>query len=150
MTGSATNPCCGRRGMDCFASLAVTSRVETQLNPPATRCARVVQDHSPKKRAQGKPGARCTRSLACELKKHTSIVTTGSPVWSGLPCAMVLTVSFVLSPVTGFSCHRPAPNVRDDRDTPLLRARDGGKEPAMRWNWKQNIFARETGRPKSD
>jgi hypothetical protein len=24
------------------------------------------------------PGARCTRSLACESKKHTSVVTTGS------------------------------------------------------------------------
>src|ERR1700674_1659081 len=35
-----------------------------------------------KKRAQGKPGARCTRSLACE------------------------STSFVLSPVTGLSCHR--------------------------------------------
>src|SRR5882724_6428485 len=29
-------------------------------------------------RAQGKPGARCTRSLACEMKKHTSVVATGS------------------------------------------------------------------------
>jgi hypothetical protein len=31
------------------------------------------------KRAQETPGARCTRSLACEIKKHTSIVTTGPP-----------------------------------------------------------------------
>jgi hypothetical protein len=37
---------------------------------------------------------------------HTSIVTTGSPETPGLPCAMVLTVSFVLSPVTGLFCHR--------------------------------------------
>jgi hypothetical protein len=59
-----------------------------------------------KKRAQGKPGARCTRSLACGLKKHTSAVTTGSPEIPGLPCAMVLTVSFALSSVTGLSCHR--------------------------------------------
>src|SRR3954451_20248702 len=28
--------------------------------------------------------------------KHTSVVTTGSPERSGLPCAMVLTVSFVI------------------------------------------------------
>src|SRR6266436_8052976 len=85
---------------------------------------------------------------------------------------MVLTVSFVLSPVTGLFCHRhfaghvprtlapasgrqdhttspsvaasfvralftrltlprpshPAPNVRDDREPPLLRERDGRKE----------------------
>jgi len=58
--------------------------------------------HLEHQRAQGKPGARCTRSLACKNKKHTSIVTTGSPETPGIPCAMVLTVSFVLSSVTGF------------------------------------------------
>jgi hypothetical protein len=41
-------------------------------------------------RAQGMPGARRTRSLACKIKKHTSIVTTGSPEQSGIPRAMVL------------------------------------------------------------
>ena len=39
-------------------------------------------------------------------KKHTSVVTTGSPVSPGLPCAMVLTAYLVLSPVTGLVCHR--------------------------------------------
>jgi hypothetical protein len=43
-----------------------------------------------KKRAQGMPGARCTRSLACEIKKHTSVVTTVTPVSPGIPRAMVL------------------------------------------------------------
>jgi hypothetical protein len=57
-------------------------------------------------RAQGKPGARCTRSLVCsvlvahECSHHRF---TGTP---SFPCAMVLTVSFVLSPVTGLFCHR--------------------------------------------
>jgi hypothetical protein len=41
-----------------------------------------------------------------KVKKHTSVVTTGSPNWSGLPCAMVLTAYSVLSPVTGLFCHR--------------------------------------------
>ena len=54
---------------------------------------------------QGKPGARCTRSRACSVEStrvshHRS---TGTP---GLPCATVLTVSFVLSPVIGLYCHR--------------------------------------------
>jgi hypothetical protein len=31
------------------------------------------------------PGARCTRSLACEMKKHTSVVTTGPPEKPGIP-----------------------------------------------------------------
>ena len=52
------------------------------------------------------PGARCTRSLACKIKKHTSGVTTVTPESPGIPRAMVLTVSFVLSPVTGLCCHR--------------------------------------------
>ena len=52
------------------------------------------------------PGARCARSLACKIKKHTSIVTTVTPDTPGIPRAMVLTVSFVLSPVIGLCCHR--------------------------------------------
>jgi hypothetical protein len=31
------------------------------------------------------PGAQCTRSLACEIKKHTSVVTTGPPEKPGIP-----------------------------------------------------------------
>jgi hypothetical protein len=58
-----------------------------------------------KQRAQGKPGARCTRSRACSVEStrvshHRS---TGTP---GLPCAMVLAAYFALSPVTGLVCHR--------------------------------------------
>src|ERR1700736_1401288 len=40
------------------------------------------------------------------MKKHTSIVTTVTPETPGIPRAMVLTVSFVISPVIGLSCHR--------------------------------------------
>ena len=62
------------------------------------------------KRAQGIPGARCTRSLACKIKKHTSIVTTVTPEQPGIPRAMVLTGYLVLSPVTGLVCHRRLAN----------------------------------------
>src|SRR3954452_760257 len=61
---------------------------------------------SENQRAQGMPGARRARSLACKIKKHTSIVTTVTPGSPGIPRAMVLTVSFVLFPVTGLVCHR--------------------------------------------
>ena len=58
-----------------------------------------------KMRAQETPGARCTRSLAWSVENtrvnHHRF--TGTP---GISCAMVLTVSFVLSPVTGLCCHR--------------------------------------------
>jgi hypothetical protein len=52
------------------------------------------------------PGARCARSLECKMKKHTSIVTTVTSGSPDIPRAMVLTVSFGLSSVTGLSCHR--------------------------------------------
>jgi hypothetical protein len=50
------------------------------------------------------PGVWRTRSLACK-KKARKQVTTGSPKRSGIPCTMVLTVSFVVSLVIGLSCH---------------------------------------------
>jgi len=53
------------------------------------------------------PGAQAPRSLVCEMKKHTSVVTTVTPDTPGIPRAMVLTVSFVLAPETGLCCHRP-------------------------------------------
>ena len=60
------------------------------------------------------PGARCARSLACKIKKHTSIVTTVTPGSPGIPRAMVSTVSFVISPVIGLFCHR---RLRDETQT---------------------------------
>jgi hypothetical protein len=41
-----------------------------------------------------------------QKQKAHELVTTGSPDQSGFPRAMVLTVSFVISPVTGLFCHR--------------------------------------------
>jgi hypothetical protein len=52
------------------------------------------------------PGARRTRSLACENKKHTSWSPRFTPERPAFPARMVLTVSFVLFPVIGLSCHR--------------------------------------------
>jgi hypothetical protein len=39
-------------------------------------------------------------------QKKQAAVTTGSAKSTGIPCAMVLTVSFELSPVTMLGCHR--------------------------------------------
>jgi hypothetical protein len=57
----------------------------------------------PSRRAQETPGARCTRSPCAKCRKHTGRHhrLTGTP---GISCAMVLTVSFVLSPATGLCC----------------------------------------------
>ena len=58
----------------------------------ATASARGLQNRSPpKKRAQGRPGARCTRGLVCidaQGNAHTSIQVKRKH--SGLPCAMAL------------------------------------------------------------
>jgi len=112
------------------------------------------------------PDARCTRGRVCS--KSTRVSNQGYTATTGIPCTMVLTVSFVLFPVTiawlppspvrrrkrlhdlsacvgapephdfAVRCSiirprkklrltlprpsHPAPNVRDDRDTPLLWA----------------------------
>ena len=47
------------------------------------------------------PGADAPAASRAKNKKHASQVTTGSPENTGIPCAMVLTVSFVLAPETG-------------------------------------------------
>ncbi len=61
--------------------------------------------HPPRyQRAQGKPGAGCTRGS--RATKSTGVGPQVQPKHSGFPCAVVLTVSFALSPVTGLSCHR--------------------------------------------
>jgi hypothetical protein len=43
---------------------------------------------------------------ASRVEKTRELVTTDTPVHPAFPHAMVLTVSFALSPVTGLVCHR--------------------------------------------
>jgi len=59
-----------------------------------------------RKEGAGKAGCPMHPQPRVQVKKHTSIVTTGSPVTPGLPCALVLTAYSVLSPATNSSCHR--------------------------------------------
>jgi hypothetical protein len=78
--------------MDCVASLALTwlplntaPRSRGAMRP---RFSKIIRPRV--QRAQGMPGARCTRGLVCKTvqKAHTSIqVQTGHP---DIPCAMVL------------------------------------------------------------
>ena len=172
-----------------------TRRTMTTNTPPHSRGAfrpGFANPFRPKKRAQGMPGACCTRGLVCNRcvrDAHTSIQV--QPEHSGIPCAMVLRLmprsprrriplASVIGELTAlrarsgsqhlrrldashgcqdhtvlpyasasFVCRavdrsqakaRPAitlsaagaaastafrPNVRDDRDTPLLAGRNG-------------------------
>src|SRR5215213_1817001 len=74
-------------------------------------------------------GARCARSLACKIKKHTSIVTTVTPVTPGIPYAMVLTVYPVISPVIGLCCHRRQRTTSANL-TPASRRQDHTTSPS--------------------
>src|ERR1017187_6443590 len=63
------------------------------MAPPRTRGHR-------ESRVPVAPAASCAKVESTRVSHHRF---TGTP---GLPCAMVLTVSFALSPVTGLCCHR--------------------------------------------
>jgi hypothetical protein len=84
----------------------------------------------PRERAQGMPGARCARSLACKIEstRVSHHGHTGSP---GIPRAMVLTVSFVLSPVIGLVCHRHRRDAKHHHHlTPASRRQDHTTSPS--------------------
>jgi hypothetical protein len=96
----------------------------------AAHCARVLDWTIPPKErtAEGRPGTRRTHGPARLQNKKQAAVPTGSAEKPGLPCAMVLTVSFALSPGTGLSCPCRERGVlltwsqrRETRTTRLLR-----------------------------
>jgi hypothetical protein len=86
---------CGRSQLGLRTSTDLrfqTARcVQPQLRDLAAHAREFILNVQPSwdQRVQGKPDAQCTRSLACEVIKHTSVVTAGSPEKPGLPCAMV-------------------------------------------------------------
>jgi hypothetical protein len=86
------------------------------------------------------PGAQRTRSLVRKNKKHTSIVTTGSPKHSGIPCTMALRLiprslrrSGFLSPSLAKGFPQTSRQRRGVKTTRLRRMRDsvssGAKTP---------------------
>jgi hypothetical protein len=59
-----------------------------------------------KQRAQGRPGARCTRGLVRKMHKANAHEHTGSAETLRPSPRNGFTAYFELSPVTGLSCHR--------------------------------------------
>jgi hypothetical protein len=59
-----------------------------------------------RQRAQGRPGARCTRGLACKSGNKNAHEHTGSAETLRPSLRSGFTAYFALSPVTGLSCHR--------------------------------------------
>jgi hypothetical protein len=84
-------------------------RSRARVHPPATLLAPEVMLHQfrPKEEGVGNAGrASRTRSLACERYEHTSKSPRVAGITRHSRTRMVLTVSFVLSPVIGLCCHR--------------------------------------------
>jgi hypothetical protein len=79
--------------------------VKIRLRDLAAHFARVLPETSRSLKSEGAGNAgrpmRPQPRMQCE-NKHTSIVTTVTPESPGIPRAMVLTVSFVLSPACEF------------------------------------------------
>ena len=69
---------------------------------------RMIKPCPSKTEGAGKAGCPMHPQPRAQRWKAHELVTTGSPSSSGLPCAMVLTVSFVLSPVIGLLSPSPA------------------------------------------
>ena len=108
MTGSATKQSIEQqeRKLDCFAPLAMTARYGP--HPRGVDCARALPKLPAleEKRAQGKPGARCTRGLVCNVRKKCAHEHTGPAEASRLSLRSGLPAYSALSSVTGLSCHR--------------------------------------------
>src|SRR3954452_15464474 len=74
---------------------------------PRRENARALPTTTPEKRGRRECRVRAAPAVSrAKNKKAHEVVTTGSPEQPGIPRAMVLTVSFVISPVIGLSCHR--------------------------------------------
>ena len=101
-----SNPWSGKVRMDCVVATLLAMTTNTVLRSrSAERSKFHIISRPLKSEGAGKTGCPLHPRPVCIGRKHT-VVTTGTPETSGLPCAMVLTVSFVISPVTGLCCHR--------------------------------------------
>jgi hypothetical protein len=89
-----------------FPGCCCGSRDLTWLRLPAARSARALHKHSPPKREQGMPGARCTRGLVCKIVRRNAHEHTGSAETLRHPPRNGFTAYAVLSPATNSSCHR--------------------------------------------
>jgi hypothetical protein len=101
-----SNPC-RRAKEDGLLRFARNDGRKTHLRIPAARFARALRIVSPKeKRAQGTPGACCTRGLACKNahRKRTRAYRHSRSIPASLRNGF--TAYAVLSPATNSSCHR--------------------------------------------
>src|SRR5664280_1064744 len=94
--------CCA---MDCFAALAMTAGYSFAISPHVSREVWSARSALLVQRAQGKPGARCTRGLACKIVQRNAHEHTGSAEAVRPSLRNGFTAYNALSPATGLSCH---------------------------------------------
>ena len=90
--------------LDCFA--ARSPRTDKTSAFPRHDLPEFCQTSPQNSEGAGNAGRPMHPQPRVRVKKARELVTTVTPESPGIPRAMVLTVSFVLSPVTGLSCHR--------------------------------------------
>ena len=156
----------GSRRPACRALIAITAfagnanrRSHSEHNGVARVC---VHDASPSR-------AHCVRVMLCKSsqsegvgnagcpmhpqprvrkgRKHTSVVTTVHRNHPAFPHAMVLTASFVLSPVIGLSCHRRQRKFASANLTPASRRQDHTTSPSAITALRQQHVASIASRP---
>ncbi len=89
---------------------------EIHVRIPATPCARVLHQTSPNKiRGRGERRVPAAPTASCAKVESTRVSTADTPEHPAFPHAMVLTVSFALSPGTGLDCPR-----RRRNEAPLI------------------------------
>jgi hypothetical protein len=100
----------GATAQKTFRRIQMSNSNDVQLHvrDPAARSARAVAGIlRPQERGRRESRVRAAPAVSrakWKRKTHTSIQVQRRQ--SGLPCAMVLTVYFVISPAIGLSCHR--------------------------------------------
>jgi hypothetical protein len=120
--------------MDCFvASLLAMTLLQLPTRPRdlAARCARVLLKNPAlfMQRAQGMPGARRARSLAC--RKNTRVSHHGHAGNTRHSPRNGFNGYFALSPVTGLFCHR-RPQIESANLTPASGRQDHTTSPSAR------------------
>jgi hypothetical protein len=91
---------------DCFVASALAMAVSRHASTFPRRDASGCAFSFAPERAQGKPGARCTRGLMCKIVQRNAHEHTGSAETLRPSLRNGFTAYTVLSPVTNSSCHR--------------------------------------------
>jgi hypothetical protein len=121
--GAATGPC-------AFTFQARVNERACAIVAPRARALRTIRP------LFCKGGRRECRVMASPMarlqQKKQAAVTTGKAGSTGIPCAMVLTVSFAISPGTGLSCSRRLRDAKHHRKLGLSVGRPGPRDFAVR------------------